>query len=129
MVNDNTFGVTFDGWHEAGDTINIDCVQITITYTTGGTPAEGVCDGIPCGESMSFEDAIKALLTKYSVEGFDCVGLKLAPALTKCSDLTDLTKCGVQYTLEGALKAALRNDGCTGWVLRVFVLPPDRGDN
>jgi hypothetical protein len=128
-VNDPTFGVTFDGWHVAGDLINIDCVRITITYTSGGTPVESICDGIPCGESMSFEDAIKALLTKYSVQGFECVGLKLAPALTKCSDLTDLTVCGVKYSLADALKAALRNDGCTGWVLRVFVLPPERGQD
>jgi hypothetical protein len=129
MVNDPTFGCAFDGWHASGDTINIDCVQITITYTPDGTPAVGVCDGIPCDLRLDFSDVIKSLVTKYVAEGegqgFECVGLKIAPHLMKCSDLDDILVCGSNYTLEEALKASLVHDGCDGWALRVWVLPPD----
>jgi hypothetical protein len=127
MVNDITFGCAFDAMHRTGDLINIDCVQITITYTPGGVIPVSVCDGIPCGEQMSMEDAIKYLITKLpeSLAVEECVGIKITAALTKCADLTDLINCGVHYSLEDALKAALRNDGCDGWALRVFVLPPE----
>jgi hypothetical protein len=125
MVNDISFGCAFDGLHMGGDTIQLDCVQITITYTPGGVQPTSICDGIPCGEQMSMEDAIKSLITKLPelLQVEECVGLKIAPALMKCTDLTDLISCGVHYSLEDALKGALRDDGCGGWSLRVWVLP------
>jgi hypothetical protein len=125
MVNDVTFGVAFDGRHMTGDLINIDCIQVKITYTPGGVIPASVCDGIPCGEQMTMEDAIKSLITKLPelLQVEECVGLKIAPALMKCTDLTDLISCGVHYSLEDALKGALRDDGCGGWSLRVWVLP------
>jgi len=129
MVNDPTFGCAFDGWYQGGDLINIDCVQITITYTPGEVPIPNPCDGIPCGEFMNMDDAIKAIIAKFHFgEGhpFDCIGLKIAPSLKKCQDLTDLTECAVSYTLEQALLSALMDDGCGGWTLRVWVLPPER---
>jgi hypothetical protein len=133
MVNDPTFGVVFDGYHQGGDLINIDCVQITVTYTPGGEPPVGVCNGIPCDEFMTLDDAIKALMAKFTLEGrfdFNCIGIKLAADLKKCEDLTDLTECAVSYTLEQALKSALVGDDCGGWLLRVWILPPEgRGGN
>ena len=126
MVNDVTFGCAFDGWHVTGDLINIDCVQITITYTPGGEPPVGICDGVHCDEFMDMNDAIKSIIAKFTlIPGFDCAGLKTAASLKKCEDLTDLTECGTKYTLEQALKAALTNDGCDGWALRVWLLPPE----
>ena len=73
-------------------------------------------------------DAIKSIVAKFSIGGghpFDCIGLKAAPSLMKCGDLTDLTECAVSYTLEQALLSALVDDGCGGWTLRVWVLPPE----
>jgi hypothetical protein len=128
IVNDSTFGVAFDGYHNRGDSINIDCVQIKITYTPGGTPVPNTCDGIPCDEFMDLADAIKSIIAKFEIgEGhpFECIGFKTTPALKKCEDLTDLTECGVKYTFEQALKSALTNDGCGNWALRIWVLPPE----
>jgi hypothetical protein len=130
MVNDISFGCAFDGMHETGDTINIDCVRITITYTPNGETPTGICDGIPCDERMELNDAIIALVTKFTMGGerpFECFGLKGAPRLMKCTDLTDLSTCGVNYTFEQAIKASLTNDGCGSWAIRVFVLPPNFG--
>lgn len=127
MVNDVTFGCAFDMYHSSGDTINIDCVQITITYTPDGEQPSTVCDGVHCDEFMDMNDAIKALAAKYLSEPLDCTGFKAVGGLKKCTDLTDLTQCAEKYTLEQALKAALTNDGCDGWALRVWVLPPEDG--
>lgn len=121
MVNDVTFGCAFDGWKVSGDSIDIDCVQITITYTPDGEQPTGVCDGVHCDEFMTADDAIKSIIGKLT-EPLDCTGLKVVASLKKCSDITDLTECGAKYTLEQALKSALTNDGCDGWGLRVWVL-------
>lgn len=128
MVNDPTFGCAFDGWHDESDAINIDCVQITITYTPGGEEPTGICEGIPCDLRLTMDDMIKMLVTKYTGGGegreFECIGMKMAPALAKCEDLTDISVCGTHYTLEQILRDALVGDGCGGWSLRVWVIPP-----
>jgi hypothetical protein len=127
MINDPTFGVAFDGYHNSGDTIQIDCVQIKVTYEAGEEP-DSICDGLGCTDGfMDLPMAIKSIIGKLpeGVEAIECTGLKTHGHLAKCTDLTDLTACGTRYTLEQALKSALVNDGCDGWALRIWVLPRD----
>ena len=122
MVNATSFGCVFDCDIAAAQTVSIDHVSITITYETGTVLDE--CSNREC--DIGFQDlnqAIKAFIGRIDTGYYSgCAGLKIYPALKDCADLTDLVECGTKYTLEQAFKAALKDDGCGGASLRMFVL-------
>jgi len=127
LINAANFGCAFDCFIEdIFDTVAADHVRISVDYTEEPAPGP-VCDNRPCGKGYeSMEMAIKAMIGKLNVprHPYDgCVGLKLALELKDCATLTELKDCGTNYTLEQAFKAALRNDGCDGATLRVFIVP------
>ncbi len=125
-INDATFGCVFDCYMGPDEVVSVDHVSITVDYEEGD--AGGVCDDRGC--NVGFENldaAIKAAIGKGNVPFFgDCTGFKLAPEIKHCEDLTDLKDCGENYTLDQAFKAALKNDGCDGASLRLFVIFQER---